>query len=117
MASPIIAISVLVLVLAIFDQGAEALDHMVAQLQNSDGVSQAMADTMNATLLGNLKLMGSYAQDAMIAVGLAMRDGLQAQDVGSVIIGRWKVLRRRFFVLPPAVRFRLSLLMRCPLRG
>ena len=76
--------------LAIFDQGAEALDHMVAQLQNSDGVSQAMADTMNATLLGNLKLMGSYAQDAMIAVGLAMRDGLQAQDVGSVIIDSFK---------------------------
>lgn len=72
--------------LALFDQGSDALDEMVAQLQASGGAAQAMADTMNATLLGNLKLMASYAQDAMIEVGLTMRDALKAQDIGGAII-------------------------------
>lgn len=76
--------------LALLDQGPDALDAMVAQLQSSDGASQAMADIMNDTLLGNLKLMASYAQDAMIEVGLAMRDGLKAQDVGGAIIGTFR---------------------------
>lgn len=76
--------------LALLDQGPDALDAMVAQLQSSDGASQAMADIMNDTLLGNLKLMASYAQDAMIEVGLAMRDGLKAQNVGGAVIGTFR---------------------------
>lgn len=76
--------------LAVFDQGADALDKMVEQLRDSDGASQMMADIMNDTILGNLKLMGSYAQDAMIEIGLAIRDGLKAQDVGSVLIDSFK---------------------------
>lgn len=76
--------------LAMLDQGPEALDAMVEQLRNSDGASQAMADIMNDTLLGNLKLMQSYAQDAMIEIGTAMRDGLKEQDIGSAIIDTFK---------------------------
>lgn len=76
--------------LALLDQGPEALDAMVSQLESSDGASQTMADIMVGTLLGNLKLMASYAQDAMIEVGLAMRDALQAQDVGGAIIGTFR---------------------------
>lgn len=76
--------------LAMLDQGPEALDAMVEQLRNSDGASQAMADIMNDTLLGNLKLMASYAQDAMIEVGMAMRDGLKSQDIGSTIIDMFR---------------------------
>lgn len=72
--------------LAMLDQGAEALDDMVEQLRNSDGASQAMADIMNDTILGNMKLMASYAQDAMIEVGMAIRDGLEAQGVGETIM-------------------------------
>lgn len=76
--------------LALLDQGPDALDAMVAQLENSDGASQAMADIMVDTLLGNLKLMASYAQDAMIEVGLAMRDALKAQDVGGSIMDTFR---------------------------
>lgn len=76
--------------LALLDQGPDALDAMVAQLESSDGASQAMADIMVDTLLGNLKLMASYAQDAMIEVGLAMRDALQAQDVGGAIMDTFR---------------------------
>lgn len=76
--------------MAMLSQGPEALDAMVAQLESSDGASQAMANVMNDTLLGNLKLMASYAQDAMIEVGLAMRDGLKSQDVGGAIIDTFR---------------------------
>lgn len=76
--------------LALLDQGPDALDAMVAQLESSDGASQTMADIMVDTLLGNLKLMASYAQDAMIEVGLAMRDALKAQDVGGAIMDTFR---------------------------
>lgn len=76
--------------LAMIDQGPEALDAMVEQLRNSDGASQAMADIMNDTILGNIKLMASYAQDAMIEVGMAMRDGLKAEGIGETIINMFR---------------------------